>query len=612
MKSNIQYSCLLIISTVLCTCLSTFTVAQEYAQIQSCYKPNHSIPVSTTPPNSRIYDPVADWMGANKNVLQNIALNRVVIPGTHNSGTYKLFHPAQKGWSPDAPGYKDFFATMGFPLYKPMAECQEKTIHEQLMDGVRAFDFRVCKNENGEFYACHSLYGAKVETMLRDIARFNTSHPDEIIILRFQHLYGMTDVHKNQLADHIKSILKVNKLIDTSYKPTSTLQSIWNDKQRRIIVLFDVSDKTNFWPTTSIKGSYNNLGNGGNAAPQGTWHKKANLKKTSAIVDSHEKLNPDYFFVLNCELTLDGTLIAASIDPTSTYPGTMKNLAAQSNPVYFNKIKNEWRNKKLNIIQVDYYNQTCILDLCKELNGIRNTPCIPPLVTNWGNWKLGIEILAEWAVQAGDEIINWADEFLNGPKVASPNQGKSIKNLPKGDRHYRITLQDITNLNSGSDGNGDIELYGSISVIPSENMLVSSYKNNKFYSNEDANQFLFNKRAGDRVVLKSNQVFRNYDGIVVGSLVKKDFYIAEKNASKAKINIVSRLMEHDDYDNDHVYENVYDLQKKTGIKVLDSAPTYQINLSSLPKGFSKEYKTVFKSDGDHELIQIRYTIARLK
>lgn len=189
----------------------------------------------------------------------------------------------------------------------------------------------------------------------------------------------------------------------------------------------------------------------------------------------------------------------------------------------------------------------------------------------------GAHEVGAWFVTAGSDIKNELDYVFNGPRVAAPNRGVAPNEPPKGVRKYVLTIFHVTNRSSGSDGQGDIELYGSINAIP----------NGKVYTNRGANQFLFNKRPGDRIILDTGKHYSKTE--------HKTFYVKDADAPGASINLISRLMEHDDFDNDHVYGAI------------------RIDLGNLPVGHYKESDFIVRSDSnDREVVRILYAIRRSK
>ena len=129
----------------------------------------------------------ADWMGSHKDLLLNTRIRDLIIPGTHDTGTYSV----QQG---------DMSEQM-YLAYKN----QMLNIYTQLQYGVRFIDARSgCFNENmsenrkklfgspnvndDDVYMYHSWVKAeqKWQSFMEDIQSFLTQYPDEIIILKCQ------------------------------------------------------------------------------------------------------------------------------------------------------------------------------------------------------------------------------------------------------------------------------------------------------------------------------------------------------------------------------------------------------------------------------------------
>lgn len=70
---------------------------------------------------------------------------------------------------------------------------QKRSIKQQLQDGIRYLDLRVCKAEDDNLYLCHSLVADRIETVIKEIGEFADDHKKEILLIDFNHFYGMTD-----------------------------------------------------------------------------------------------------------------------------------------------------------------------------------------------------------------------------------------------------------------------------------------------------------------------------------------------------------------------------------------------------------------------------------
>lgn len=108
-----------------------------------------------------------NWMnGLNP---ENIHINQIVWPGTHDSATNKI----------------------GFPLItRPFAQCQSLSIYQQLAIGTRVIDIRVQEDRR----VCHGiLVTYSMDVVIKDIKKFLSETQSEIIILEVRTEFGHDD-----------------------------------------------------------------------------------------------------------------------------------------------------------------------------------------------------------------------------------------------------------------------------------------------------------------------------------------------------------------------------------------------------------------------------------
>ncbi|CAG9860710.1 unnamed protein product [Phyllotreta striolata] len=104
------------------------------------------------------------WMSDNRQQLGNQRIASLLIPGTHNSGSFK-----------------------GVPTFlENYIVCQDRSVWTQLVFGIRYLDFRIGYYGNEGFYVNHDLVRVtKVRPLLQDIRKFLQLAPKEIVILDF-------------------------------------------------------------------------------------------------------------------------------------------------------------------------------------------------------------------------------------------------------------------------------------------------------------------------------------------------------------------------------------------------------------------------------------------
>lgn len=107
-------------------------------------------------------DVYADWMSY---VRDDVLYRDVSLPITHNSGTINTS-----------------FLGMGDTEW---LNCQQGTIYDHLMYGVRSFDLRMTTDANtGELVCSHGTgYGVPLKEVFSDMARFTEAHEGEFITM---------------------------------------------------------------------------------------------------------------------------------------------------------------------------------------------------------------------------------------------------------------------------------------------------------------------------------------------------------------------------------------------------------------------------------------------
>ena len=128
-------------------------------------------------------------IGSNKNdwiskLDANKKLRDVVIPGTHNSASSTI-----SKWS----------------LFSGVAVCQNLTVYQQLNEGARYLDVRVC-GHNNDVVTCHGIVkGGKLADVVDEVKVFLRDNPKEFIIFEIKDEAPMTSSQKHQVLHLIQS-----------------------------------------------------------------------------------------------------------------------------------------------------------------------------------------------------------------------------------------------------------------------------------------------------------------------------------------------------------------------------------------------------------------------
>lgn len=319
-----------------------------------------------------------DWM-AETPALGAKRLNEISLPATHDSGTYDLIsvykRPVDDLFAPDAD--RDIIKVGQFVgITDAWSKTQEKTIAEQLDDGIRAIDLRPCREKSGTLRICHGMYGPTIEDVLGQVRTFAEAHPREIILVDMSGFHGMDSVDHGKLASLVTTKLGSFLLDAARVQPTTTLGEVWAMHAGSVIVLYDQQQP----PTTAFMSS---------AQWQNSWQdvwdrdeKKASLESAFLTQSSDE------LFIFAGQATPDGNLITAGLDLAGSYPSSVAELADQTNPVVLGWVVNEWSSKRLNILSFDFYNRTCLVKVAQKLNGanVSLDGCAIGTPTAWGNY----------------------------------------------------------------------------------------------------------------------------------------------------------------------------------------------------------------------------------
>lgn len=324
----------------------------------------------------RIYDaiPTAKWMGHMANVLAPKPLCEVAMPGTHDSATYKW--NKELGASPD----NDLTSTIQDKLefgrgiirkigsamtdgilsvvYARLCQCQDMTIRQQLDAGIRYLDLRVALAPNGSFYSCHGVYCVNFDEILNEIKEFLDANPKEMVLLDFNHFYGMEKEHHDQLAALVTSALGADKIATgPALSPTSTVQEYWDAGVQAVVIYHDVpthqASDGKMWHKHNI------------VSPWPNKNKAAELREN--LDGRIKRRNKSKFFVLQGILTPDGELIKNEI--LENKGGTsIRSIAGGVSNKVVNWIGDDWQQETHNVVIVDFFEECSMVPAIINLN----------------------------------------------------------------------------------------------------------------------------------------------------------------------------------------------------------------------------------------------------
>jgi hypothetical protein len=126
----------------------------------------------------------AEWMTELYAFRPSTRLIDVVIPGTHQSGSYNISY-----FSDVEPGDNVFYGLIR-PMVASWAKAQFRSVREQLIGGVRFLDLRVAFDRQGQAILTHGLVSLSLREVLSEISGFLMEHPQEVILIATDLSYG--------------------------------------------------------------------------------------------------------------------------------------------------------------------------------------------------------------------------------------------------------------------------------------------------------------------------------------------------------------------------------------------------------------------------------------
>ncbi|WCE02454.1 hypothetical protein PGH47_42675 (plasmid) [Streptomyces sp. HUAS 31] len=334
------------------------------------------------------------WMGQIRDVIGDRPLNKIVMPGSHDAGSWSIT---------DKTGICDTASEAEMSKISPQVAAaisvtQMTPIKEQLNSGSRYLDLRLCK-QNGKWYTYHGgplgglffddpATGRKGE--INDIAEWIRDHPDEIVTIELRTSVppdsDPSPERDTAVEDHMEAVRLLGDKIGTSrmadrdkLSPTSTYNQFRAAGAN--VILLDTRNRTDYpwmWPAGSrMEGRNSYVEN----EDWGALFKEAfknptasnstiDLISRTALQRNDEVLkndmgDPGKFFVLSGNV--DSTLaipdaafdvVTNGMDYKPDGLPYMLYLAREHNINLLQKLEGEWRKsyiaKNTNVVQLDW------------------------------------------------------------------------------------------------------------------------------------------------------------------------------------------------------------------------------------------------------------------
>jgi hypothetical protein len=281
-------------------------------------------------------------MGALSDQIGNRMLRQIVLPGTHDSGTYSITPDSPFGM--DETGIvKQLEKLVPLKIVKQtMANWSKAQFYDfsgQLKTGIRYLDLRV-QFDNGQFNLVHGLVGASLNDLLTQVSDFinQEQSKQEVVLLDFNHFYNMDTANHNTLVTELQNRFG-SLLAPYSLGTNVTVNELLNGRYQ-LIAYYDnaemVAQYPFLWPGSAINSPW------------------PNVQTTEALKSALDKELPntgDVFFVLQGILTPDTSTILNSIKGGTA---SLAEWASEVNPQLVKWIQDDWKDDNLNIIIADF------------------------------------------------------------------------------------------------------------------------------------------------------------------------------------------------------------------------------------------------------------------
>ena len=144
-------------------------------------------PFPTLPQFSAFPSHTDRWMAEYGDVIGQRPITSVVLPGTHDSATASLeLWPTTMQSGSEYDTLRGWLWLLG-PTVRGWSAAQDRSVLEQLNDGIRYLDLRYCWDSNtSRIRVCHGVFGEDLAETFRQVAAFLDvpGHDREILVIQ--------------------------------------------------------------------------------------------------------------------------------------------------------------------------------------------------------------------------------------------------------------------------------------------------------------------------------------------------------------------------------------------------------------------------------------------
>lgn len=189
--------------------------------------------------------------------LWDFSLSSLAIPGSHNSYSFYIDREANVDRASD-PIYRQFsedFGELAADISYRWTLTQETTLIQQLDLGVRYFDMRVTTRPGKEDKNVYFRSGPNILQALKEFKRWLEDHPQEVILIDFRVVHGMSPAHHRYLLANMRQDVFENLFLEcTGNVRGVTLRNMWATA-KQIIIFYPKEHTygyTSVWPNDCV------------------------------------------------------------------------------------------------------------------------------------------------------------------------------------------------------------------------------------------------------------------------------------------------------------------------------------------------------------------------
>jgi hypothetical protein len=322
----------------------------------------------------------ATWMTDNASVLGGLPFNQIILPGTHDSGTFAITSSSPIAANADAapiitqlnqiiqavPVLSPLIGAIGGAIFDGIvagwAKAQDQSIGTQLQNGIRYLDLRVYSN-SGTLYLVHTMYQTLVSDAIGDLAQFVKQSPKEIVVVNLQHLYAMSDTDHQNLIQSL--IAKLGSAIIPNTTPlTTSLNALWSAGQTVMLVYGDdyitQHPQSQLWSASALNIPWP-------SAAQNAAQVQSTLQGALPA-----DFSPTQLFGLLGTITPDNDVIIAGLESnlplTPRAPRNLQELAATVNAPILQWVTSLPASTPFNFVILDWFDEVPLVATVIEMN----------------------------------------------------------------------------------------------------------------------------------------------------------------------------------------------------------------------------------------------------